>query len=329
MRYVRLGDTGLTVPVLILGCGNFNGIGSAPELFGKGENEPEAFAVMDRARELGITMFDTANSYGGGYSEEWVGRWMAERGTREEIIVTTKVGNRVGDQPGDFGLSRRHIVEQVEKSLRRLRTDRVDLYLTHAPDPSTPVAETVGAFGELVRVGKIRHYGLSNFSTEEIERAIAAADELGVARPANVQDLFNLLDPTSSAGVLEVCARRGVGFTAYSPLAGGWLTGKYRAGRPFPEGSRMTLMPGEYAHLTAESTFRALERLQSHAASLGLSLPTMALAWALGEPAVTGLVAGPRSPEQLTRMSEAADISLPPADRAEITAIAAISATGR
>jgi len=326
MRYVRLGDTTLTVPVLILGCGNFNGIGSTPELFGKGENEVGAFAVMDRALELGITMFDTANSYGGGYSEEWVGQWMAERGTREEIIVTTKVGNRVGDQPGDFGLSRRHIVEQVEKSLRRLRTDRVDLYLTHAPDPSTPVAETVGAFGELVRVGKIRHYGLSNFSAEEIERAITAADELGVARPANVQDLFNLLDRTSSAGVTEVCARRGVGFTAYSPLAGGWLTGKYRAGQPFPEGSRMTLLPGEYAHLTAESTFRALERLQSHAASLGLSLPTMALAWALGEPAVTSLVAGPRSPEQLTRMSEAADISLTPADRAEI---AAIAATGR
>jgi aryl-alcohol dehydrogenase-like predicted oxidoreductase len=323
MRYIRLGDTALTVPVLILGCGNFNGIGSAPELFGKGENEAAAFAVMDRARELGITMFDTANSYGGGYSEEWVGRWMAERHTREEIIVTTKVGNRVGDRPGDFGLSRRHIVEQGDKSLRRLRTDRVDLYLTHAPDPSTPVAETIEAFGELVRVGKIRHYGLSNFSAEEIERAIAAADELGVAHPANVQDLFNLLDRMTSTGVMEVCARHGVGFTAYSPLAGGWLTGKYRTGRPFPDGSRMTMMPGEYAHLTTKSTFSALERLESHAASLGLSLPTMALAWALGEPAVTGLVVGPRSPEQLTRMSEAADMSLTPADRAEIAAITA------
>lgn len=329
MRDVRLGDTSLTIPALILGCGNFNGIGSAPKLFGKGENKAEAFAVMDRARELGITMFDTANSYGGGYSEEWVGQWMAERGAREEIIVTTKVGNRVGDRPGDFGLSRRHIVEQVDNSLRRLRTDRVDLYLTHAPDPSTPVAETVEAFGELVAVGKIRHYGLSNFGAEEIERAIAAADELGVAGPANVQDSFNLLDRTSSAEVMKVCARHGVAFTAYSPLAGGWLTGKYRAGRPFPDGSRMTLMPGEYAHLTTEATFTALERLQGHAAALGLSLPTMALAWALGEPAVTGLVVGPRSPEQLTRMSEAADISLTPADRAEIAATAAIAATGQ
>jgi aryl-alcohol dehydrogenase-like predicted oxidoreductase len=310
----------------MLGCGNFNGIGSAPGLFGNGEDEAGAFAVMDRARELGITMFDTANSYGGGYSEDWVGRWMAKRGAREEIIVTTKVGNRVGDRPGDFGLSRRHIFEQVEESLRRLRTDRIDLYLTHAPDPSTPVAETVGVFGELVHAGKIRNYGLSNFGAGEIERAIAAADELGVVRPVNVQDSFSLLDRVTSAGVMEVCARRGVGFTAYSPLAGGWLTGKYRAGQPFPEGSRMTLLPGPYAHLTAESTFAALERLRSHAASLGLSLPAMALAWALGEPAVTGLVLGPRSPDQLTRMRDAADISLTPADRAEI---AAIAATGR
>jgi aryl-alcohol dehydrogenase-like predicted oxidoreductase len=285
-----------------------------------------AFAVMDRALELGITMFDTADSYGGGYSERWVGRWLAERDVHDEIAVTTKVGNRVGDAPGDVGLSRRHIIEQVDKSLRRLRTDRIDLYLTHAPDPSTPVAETVGAFGELVRAGKIRHYGLSNFGVEEIERTIAAADELGVVRPANVQDSFSLLDRATSAPVMEVCARRGIGFTAYSPLAGGWLTGKYRAGRPFPDGSRMTLLPGAYAHLTAESTFAALERLREHAAALGLSLPTMALAWALSEPGVSGLVLGPRSGEQLTRMCDALDASFTPAERAEI---AAIAATGR
>jgi aryl-alcohol dehydrogenase-like predicted oxidoreductase len=323
MRHVRLGRTNLEVPVLVLGCGNFNGIGSAPELFGRGEDEAAAFAVMDRALELGITMFDTADSYGGGYSERWIGRWMADRGVRGDVTVTTKVGNPVGDRPEDSGLSRRHILGQVEESLRRLRTDRIDLYLTHAPDPSTPVEETIGAFAELVRAGKILHYGLSNFGGEAAEEAVAAADRLGVDRPVNIQDSYSLLDHASAAGVLEVCARHDIAFTAYSPLAGGWLTGKYRNGRPFPEGSRMTLRPGAYAHLTAESTFAALEGLEHHAAARGLSLPTMALAWALTDPAVTGLVLGPRSPEQLTLMSAALDVSLTPSDRAEIARIAA------
>jgi aryl-alcohol dehydrogenase-like predicted oxidoreductase len=323
MRHVRLGGTNLDVPVLVLGCGNFNGMGSAPELFGRGEDEAAAFAVMDRALELGLTMFDTANSYGGGYSERWIGRWMADRGVRDDLIVTTKVGNPVGDRPEDRGLSRRHILRQVEESLRRLRTDRIDLYLTHAPDPSTPVEETVGAFGELVRTGKILHYGLSNFSVDAAEEAVAAADRLGVDRPVNIQDSYSLLDRDGAAGVLEVCARHDIAFTAYSPLAGGWLTGKYRAGRPYPEGSRMTLRPDAYAHLAADSTFAALEELECHAAARGLSLPTLALAWALTDPAVAGLVLGPRSPEQLTRMSAALDVALTPADRAEIARIAA------
>jgi aryl-alcohol dehydrogenase-like predicted oxidoreductase len=323
MRHVRLAGTNLDVPVLVLGCGNFNGIGSAPELFGRGEDEAAAFAVMDRALELGVTMFDTADSYGGGSSERWIGRWMDDRGVRDDVIVTTKVGNPVGDRPGDSGLSRRHILHQAEESLRRLRTDRIDLYLTHAPDPSTPVEETVGAFGELVRAGKILHYGLSNFGGDAVEGTVAAADRLGVDRPVNVQDSYSLLERAGAAGVLEVCARHDLGFTAYSPLAGGWLTGKYRAGRPFPEGSRMTLRPGAYAHLTAESTFAALEGLERHAAARGLSLPAMALAWALTDPAVTGLVLGPRSPEQLTLMSAALDVALTPSDRAEIARIAA------
>jgi aryl-alcohol dehydrogenase-like predicted oxidoreductase len=323
MRHVRLAGTNLDVPVLVLGCGNFNGIGSAPELFGRGEDEAAAFAVMDRALELGVTMFDTADSYGGGSSERWIGRWMDDRGVRDDLIVTTKVGNPVGDRPVDSGLSRRHILHQAEESLRRLRTDRIDLYLTHAPDPSTSVEETVGAFGELVRAGKILHYGLSNFGGDAVEEAVAAADRLGVDRPVNVQDSYSLLDRAGAAGVLEVCARHDIGFTAYSPLAGGWLTGKYRAGRPFPEGSRMTLRPGAYAHLTAESTFAALEGLERHAAERGLSLPAMALAWALTDPAVTGLVLGPRSPEQLTLMSAALDVALTPSDRAEIARIAA------
>src|SRR5262245_60967571 len=144
MEYVRLAD--LRASVIALGCGNFGGIGSIPELFGRGDDEATAFALLDAAREVGITLLDTANSYGGGRSEEWVGRWLASRGARDEVVLTTKVGNQVGPQSTDEGLSARHIREQVEVSLRRLGTDRIDLNLTHEPDPAVPVEETLSTF---------------------------------------------------------------------------------------------------------------------------------------------------------------------------------------
>jgi 1-deoxyxylulose-5-phosphate synthase len=156
MRYVRLGRSDLAVSVVALGCGNFGGIGSSPELIGQGEDERAAFALMDTALEQGITLFDTANSYGGGSSELAVGRWMASRHTRDDIALTTKVRNRVGPGPDDEGLSAGHIRREIDNSLRRLGTDHVDLYLAHDPDPSVPITETLGVFDELIRAGKVR-----------------------------------------------------------------------------------------------------------------------------------------------------------------------------
>src|SRR6266542_5582181 len=245
MRYARLGRTDLEVSVVALGCGNFGGIGSVPELFGQGEDEQAAFALMDAAREHGITLFDTANSYGGGRSEAAVGRWLASRRARDEVVLTTKVRNRVGPRPDDEGLSARHIREQIEASLRRLGTDRVDLYLAHEPDPSVPIEETVAAFDELIRAGKVRHAGLSNYDADEVLAAVDAAAAAGLAAPANLQNGYSLLD-RHAEGTFAVCSAHGIGFTAYSPLAGGWLTGKYRAGQPYPQGSRMVLRPDPY-----------------------------------------------------------------------------------
>src|SRR5437660_268493 len=159
MRYVSLGD--LTISVLALGCGNFGGVGSLPETFGKAGDERAARVVLDAAVERGITVLDTANPYGGGRSEEWIGRWLATRTVRDELVITTKVGNPVMPDPADKGLSGKHIRAQVEASLRRLGTDRIDLYLAHAPDPLTPLEETLATFDSLVRAGKIRAYGLS------------------------------------------------------------------------------------------------------------------------------------------------------------------------
>jgi aryl-alcohol dehydrogenase-like predicted oxidoreductase len=316
MRHVRLGGTDLDVSVVALGCGNFGGIGSAPELFGRGEDETQAFALLDAAREQGITLLDTANSYGGGRSEEWIGRWMAERRARDEIVLTTKVRHRVGPGPQDEGLSARHLREQVEASLRRLRTDRIDLYLAHEPDPLVRIEETLRAMHDAVQAGKIRHYGLSNYSSAELTEAASAARTLGIAGIANLQSGFSLLDRSAATdGVFAACAEHGIAFTAFSPLAGGWLTGKYKASAPYPDGSRMRLRPEPYADWVNEATFQRIAALEDAAARRGVCLPVLALAWALGEPAVSAIIVGPRRPEQLAPAIAALDLDLTAQER--------------
>ncbi len=327
MRYVRLGRTDMDVSVIALGCGNFGGIGSVPELLGQGEDEPAAFALMDTARERGVTLFDTANSYGGGRSETTVGRWLASRGARDEVVLTTKVRNRVGPGPGDEGLSARHIREQIEASLRRLGTDRVDLYLAHEPDPSVPIEETVAAFDELIRAGKVRHAGLSNYDADEVLAAVDAAAAAGLAAPANLQNGYSLLD-RHAEGTFAVCSAHGIGFTAYSPLAGGWLTGKYRAGQPYPQGSRMMLRPDPYRDFEQPATFAALAELERAAGQRGVSLPTLGLAWVLTDPGVTAVIVGPRRPEQLAPAIEALDVDLDQDERAALAGIALGAAAG-
>ena len=164
MHYRRLGSTGLEISRLGLGCGNFGGIGSAPAFFGMGETETQAFDLMDRAFDAGINFFDTANAYGGGRSEAYIGRWLKMKGpaVRQQLLVSSKVFNPVGPGPNDRGLSRRHILQQVDDSLARLQTDRLDLYLIHEPDPETPLDETLQALDDVVRVGKVTYVGASN-----------------------------------------------------------------------------------------------------------------------------------------------------------------------
>jgi aryl-alcohol dehydrogenase-like predicted oxidoreductase len=323
MRYVRLGRTDLEVSVIGLGCGNFGGIGSAPELFGQGEDEQAAFALMDAAREHGITLFDTANAYGGGRSETTVGRWLASRRARDEIVLTTKVRNRVGPGPRDEGLSARHIREQIDASLGRLGTDRVDLYLAHEPDHSVPIDETMAAFDELIQAGKVRHAGLSNYDGGQVREAVAAAEAAGLNTPANLQNSYSLLDRGAAMDVFEVSAANGIGFTAYSPLAGGWLTGKYHAGQPYPDGSRMRLRPGPYHEFEQPEVFAALEQLQREATGRGVPLAALGLAWVLTDPGVTAAIVGPRRPDHLAPAIEALDVDLDQSDRDLLTRIAA------
>jgi aryl-alcohol dehydrogenase-like predicted oxidoreductase len=313
--YRQLGRTGLELSRIGLGCGNFGGIGSAPELFGRGESEEEAFALMDAAWAAGITFFDTAASYGGGRSESWVGKWRNERGV--PVLLSSKVYWSVTGEPDDRGLSRERILREVEGSLERLGVERLDLYLTHEPDPETPIEETLQALDELVRAGKVRAIGASNLDAEQLEEALETSERLGLARFDWVQNEFSLLQQEAQ-GVLPVCERQGLGFTPFSPLGGGWLTGKYRRGEGYPAGSRMALRPEPYAELATEDTFDALEAFEAAAAERGVDPATLAIAWVLSDPRVTAAVVGPRRAEQLEPALGAVDLRLAPAERDEL-----------
>jgi aryl-alcohol dehydrogenase-like predicted oxidoreductase len=297
---------------IILGCGNFGGIGSAPELFGHGESEEEAFRIMDAAWSLGITMFDTADAYGGGRSETMVGHWMSSREHRPQL--TTKTFNPM-ERGHDHGLSRSRITRQVETSLDRLGVEQVDLYLAHEFDPDTPLEETVATFTGLVEVGLTKAWGVSNFDADQLRALLA------LGQPAVVQNSYSLLERGDEDGVLNLCLELGVAYAAYSPLAGGWLTGKYRRGQAAPEGSRMAVRPGPYEHLQAERTFDVLDQFAEIAARRGSDVSTLAIAWLLAQPAVTAVVVGPRRPEHLEAAVRAVESPLSPDEADELAAL--------
>src|SRR5256714_2593537 len=194
MEYRLFGRTGMRESVLGLGCGGFGGVGSAPELFGKGEDRQTAFALMNRAWDEGINYFDTADGYGGGVSETMVGAWLTERKVRARLILSTKVGYTVPGGPTDQGLSRRHLTQAIDGSLRRLQTDHIDLYVTMEPDPKTPVEETLETMNDLMHAGQVRHIGARNLTAPQRRESLAASDRLGVHRYQSVQNGYSLLE---------------------------------------------------------------------------------------------------------------------------------------
>jgi aryl-alcohol dehydrogenase-like predicted oxidoreductase len=303
-----LGQTGLDVSRIVLGCGNFGGIGSAPELFGAGESRDEAFTLMDAAWAAGITVFDTAASYGGGRSESWVGEWRAER--EAPVVLSTKVYWSVSGDPSDRGLSRERIGRELDGSLARLQAERVDMYLTHEPDKETPIAQTLGALDQAVRAGKVRAIGASNLDGAGLEEALDTSDRLGLTGFGWVQNEYSLLRRGPEEDVLPICERERLGFTPFSPLAGGWLTGKYRRGEAYPSGSRMTLRPDPYDDLVSDPTFDGLEAFSAEASARGVEPATLAVAWVLANPQVTAVVVGPRRPEQLETALAATELEL-------------------
>jgi len=322
MNYQRLGSTGIKVSRLGLGCGNFGGVGSAPAFFGMGETEAQARELLDRAHDAGITLLDTADAYGGGRSETFIGNWLKTKGpaVRDQLVVSSKVYNPIGPGPNQRGLSRVHILRQIDASLTRLATDRLDLYLIHEVDPETPLEETLRALDDCVRAGKVRYIGASNIEAWRMAVARGVSDLHRLARFEWVQNSYSLLDRAAEREMLPLCADQHIGFTAFSPLAGGWLTGKYRSAQ-YPDGSRMTLRPEPYQHLVTDRVFRGLERLADAARARGVSMDALALAWVLHHPRVDGAIVGPRTPAHLDSALAAIDLVLSAQEAAELAAL--------
>ena len=297
----QLGRFPVEVSRVVLGCGNFGGIGSAPEFFGAGESREEAFALMDAAWELGITTFDTADAYGGGRSEEWIGEWMQATGHRPVLMTKTSNPMAAG---ADQGLAPSRIERQIASSLERLGVDTVDVYLAHASDPGTPLEETVAAFEALVEHGQIAAYGVSNFGADQLRKTVA------IGRPAAVQNSYSLLERGDEADVIPLCREHDVAYMAFGPLAGGWLAGRYRRNENPPQGSRMATRPEAYLHLRNEQTFAGLDALAATAAERGISTASVALAWVLAQPVVTAAIVGPRRPGHLNSVAEALEPEL-------------------
>jgi aryl-alcohol dehydrogenase-like predicted oxidoreductase len=322
MEQRALGRSGVAVTRVVLGCGNFGGIGSKPSLFGKGTSKEDAFRLLDAAWDLGIRTLDTADAYGGGRSESYIGEWLATKGpdVRDEIVIVTKTFNPM-TEAADKGLSRVRIRRQVVTSLERLGVERLPLYMAHAFDSDTPQEETLSAFDELVREGTVGAVGASNFTAEQVAEALELSALEGLTRYEWVQNAFSLLEQDDRETMFPLCHEHGLGFAPFGPLAGGWLTGKYRRGEAPPPGSRMTLRPEGGEGYRTDATFDALEILEREAQERGVSMAALSLAWLLHVPELTAIVVGPNDVAQFAPVIEALDVRLDPDEHARIGAL--------
>ena len=317
MDYRKLGHTNLGVFPLCLGANTF----------GWTTDEQASFAVLDAYVAAGGNFIDTADTYvrwapgGAGESERILGRWMQARGNRERVIVATKLGSPMSDDPQMQGLSRRYIMEEVEASLRRLQTDYIDLYQAHRDDQQTPLEETLAAFNDLVQAGKVRALGASNYSAGRLRAALAVSAEHGYARYECLQPLYNLVMRADYERDLEpLCVEQGLGVITYSSLASGFLSGKYRPNQDLPATQRASGVQGRYMN---ERGWRVLAEVERVAQRSQATPAQVALAWILARPSITAPIASATSPDQLQELLGALDLRL---DQDALAALDAASA---
>jgi len=294
----------LDVERIWFGCGNFGGMGSSPKLRGAGDSEQRALELLDHAKAAGLRRFDTANSYGGGASETILGKWLAsqDRAFVQSAQIATKVGNPNGCPPGETPLSRTQIAHHLDESLRRLGLERIDLYYIHEFDRVTPLQETLNAMARAIEAGKIDRFGISNASLTDVKVVKNRAPASVASRFEYVQNEYNLLAIADAGALIPWCAENGFSYTAFSPLAGGLLTGKYRLGEDPPSGSRLAHAPDIYSRYLNPESFAAIDLLRRSADERQTTLAEAALRFVLDTPGVDGLIIAPRSIEQFTNL---------------------------
>jgi aryl-alcohol dehydrogenase-like predicted oxidoreductase len=322
MKYVSLGRTGVKVSQLCLGCMNFGGR----------VEEATAVQIMERALDAGINFIDTANVYGHeptdyhigrGRSEEIIGRMLQASGKRAEVVLATKVHYPVSTDPNAFGNSRRHIIEQCHTSLRRLKTDYIDLYQLHSADSSIPIDESLRALDDLIRAGKVRYIGTSGFAAWQLLESLWVAKEYGLNRFVCEQPPYNLLDRRIERDLVPMALTYGFALINWSPLAGGFLSGKYRSDQPAPEDSRFGEFWRGFGEEHYQSTvFEILRLVEAIAVAKEASLAQVALAWSMQQPGITSPIIGPRSLKQLEDCLGAVEVILTEDDLASIDKIA-------
>ena len=286
------------------GCGNFGGIGSSPDLRSAGDSEAQALRLLDHARRLGLHRFDTANSYGGGASEIILGKWLRTQGASfiQHAQIATKVGNPHGCSPGETPLSGTEIAYHLDRSLKRLGLERIDLYYIHEFDRITPLEETLEAMSRAVEAGKIDRFGISNAGLTDVRAVTDLAGERLRSRVEYVQNEYNLLATADGEELIPYCGEHGLRYTAFSPLAGGLLTGKYRFGEEPPVGSRLAYAPQVFGDHLNEECFAAVERLRRSAEARQQTISEAALRFVLDTPGVDGLIIAPRRSEHFASL---------------------------
>ncbi len=299
MKYKRLGRAGVKVSELCLGT----------MIYGRQVEEEKSLKIIRRAVNLGINFIDTADAYVAGRSETIVGK--AIEGMRDDVVLATKVYNRMGLGSNDMGLSRKHIFKAIKDSLNRLGTDYIDLYQVHRFDSTTPLRETLSALTDLVHQGKVHYIGCSNFAAWQIEKALRISDLHQLEMFSCSQPRYNLLDRAVEREHLPLCLEEGIGVIPYSPLAGGFLTGKYQSDAPLPEGSRGQLRPDWMKQYQTDRNLRIIHALRCISEETGLKMSQISLAWQLANPAITAPIIGASSIEQLEENVEVVDLTLP------------------
>jgi aryl-alcohol dehydrogenase-like predicted oxidoreductase len=287
MNYRLLGRTGVKVSELCLGT----------MMFGGPTDEAESIRIIHRALDAGINFLDTADMYAAGKSEEVVGKALA--GRRDDVVLATKGSNPMGPGVNQQGLSRRWLMQALEASLKRMQTDYIDIYYAHKPDPATPWEETLRALDDMVRQGKVRYTACSNFRAWKVSEALWLSDKHGWERFSCVQPLYNIVNRDVEVELLPLCQSQQLGVVTYSPLARGILTGKYRAGQPFPEGSRAARNDKRMKEAELrDASFEVAQQLADHCEARGVATSAFALAWVLANPIITSVILGPRTMEQ-------------------------------